>query len=101
MFLGRWNASVDKKWRLTIPKSIETSKYFYLKESANGIQILKKMPKVKKEDLTVMFRVQVKTNCRVKRITIPEFLRKSNSFYFGRKVTIVGKGYLLEVWPRP
>jgi DNA-binding transcriptional regulator/RsmH inhibitor MraZ len=35
------------------------------------------------------------------RIIIPDFLRESNSFYFGKNVTVAGRGDHLKIMPRP
>lgn len=106
MFLGKRDSSVDEKWRLFIPTTIKgVGSHVFLKEGNNNgcIQVYESLLlPAEEEDLSSIFRVKLKVNKNgVRRISIPEALRGSISFYFGKKVMIAGKGDYLEIWPRP
>jgi len=100
MFLGRWDTKIDEKWRLYIPPTIskEFGKSVLLKEGKDGCIWVCKPNLSGIEDFSQVFVERIKNRGRV---TIPDFLRSSNSFYYGRKVTITGKRDHLEIWPRP
>ena len=106
MFLGKWDSSVDEKWRLVIPITIKgVGSHVFLKEGNNNgcIQIYESLLlPAEEEDLSSIFPVKLRVSSGgLRRISIPEALRGSISFYFGKKVMIAGKGDYLEIWPRP
>lgn len=104
MFFGKWDATVDEKWRLTIPAAIPLNTFVMLKENVEGcIQISEVSRKFREKDASNIFIIRIEKGRGgvKKRILIPRYLRRSISFYLGRKVTIVGKGSYLEIWPRP
>lgn len=104
MFFGRHEVTVDKKWRLTIPISLANN-FLLLQESEDGcVRILLPPNNIREvADPVSAFLVEVKENSKgaQKRILIPSSLRESTSFFFGRKVTLAGRGDYLELWPRP
>jgi DNA-binding transcriptional regulator/RsmH inhibitor MraZ len=95
VFFGIKKKVIDKKWRLWIPASFKTSQNFcFLKISDDGcIQIYFNLPL---SDFQNFERVRVRKGDR---IIIPERFRNSYSFYFGKKVSVVGCGHYLEIWP--
>lgn len=114
LLLGRWDAIVDAGWRLAIPSPLAShlilplNNSLLLQEREDGSIWILRPPKNigEVQDTTSTFLVEVKESkgARVqnqKRILIPSSLRKSTSFFFGRKVTLAGKGDHLEIWPRP
>lgn len=96
MFYGKWNASVDHKWRMNVPREIlkDLGQKVLLYESNEVIRI--EVFKGVTEKLELIHLCKVKSG----KILIPEHLRNSESFYFGKKISIVGKGGFLEIWPR-
>jgi DNA-binding transcriptional regulator/RsmH inhibitor MraZ len=94
--VARWNTAVDYKWRLAIPSQL-------LKKIGEKVMIFEKQdgcieiyPSV--TDLSFPFVHQVKSGGR---ILIPQSMRNSTSFYFGKKVTIVAKhNGAIELHPR-
>jgi DNA-binding transcriptional regulator/RsmH inhibitor MraZ len=108
MFYGRWNIKIDEKWRLRIPAII--AKEFnnglillYQKEECVILEKVLSFNLINKtvKDFSLVFIIKIKQEKKNKRIMIPEELRASNSFYFGKTITLVGRGSWLEVWPRP
>lgn len=109
MFCGKYNLRFDEKWRLDIPAAIakELDGYVLVYENEKDDCIrIKKLPLDKrvKMDPASFYIVEVKEvknkNNR-KRILIPQPLRRSTSFYYGKRVILVGRGDYLEIWPRP
>jgi DNA-binding transcriptional regulator/RsmH inhibitor MraZ len=99
MFCGRWNLRVDKKWRLNIPTAINgIGNFILLCENDDGCIRIENLPLGAAEvaDPASVFIIEAG-----KRILIPQSLRGSTSFYYGRRVTLAGKGDHLELWPRP
>jgi len=103
MFFGIWNCKVDNKWRLTLPAAIRDGldEIVLLEKEDDGCIQIHHRNNIQK-DFFPIFIVKVK-QCkdRQKRILIPLVLRKSTSFYLGKRVTLSGKGDYLEIWPRP
>jgi DNA-binding transcriptional regulator/RsmH inhibitor MraZ len=99
MFWGQWETAIDNKWRVNLPSSLNKkfNNYVLLKEGKNCLEIHRPLSKISKEDTPFMYFQEIKG----KRFIIPRFLRKSKSFYFGRKIIIAGRGSYLEIWPRP
>lgn len=104
MFWGRCEIHVDDKWRLNFPRYIgkQLENFVILKDGEDCLEIHKPSSVISEEDAPFVFLQEVKTNSpnKGKRVTIPLILRKSNSFYFGRKVILAGKGLYLEIWPQ-
>jgi len=101
MFLGRWNTKIDEKWRLYIPTPIhkEFGKSVLLREGEkDGCILIQKQDFSKVAKPSQIFVERIRNGGRV---IIPNLLRNSTSFYYGKNVTIVGKGKHLEIWPRP
>lgn len=103
MFWGRWNTKVDEKWRIYIPRCLikGVGNKILLQEDDDGCIIIKNanISKIKKiKDFSEIFLEDIKNGGRIK---IPETLRKTNSFYFGKNITIVGRGDYLKILPRP
>lgn len=98
MFYGKWSISIDYKWRMIIPTAV--LKYFkdkvilYEKDDSVRIERFEK----KKNRAQLIHLCEIKKNGK---ILIPKHLRNSPSFYFGRKIILVGKEDYLEIWPRP
>ena len=105
MFCGKWNASVDEKWRLNIPAAIGRGieNFVLIKKDKDGCIRIEKPPlSIAGVDQASIYIMEVKVGrSNGKRFLIPQSLRGSTSFYYGRKVTLVGKWDYLEVWPRP
>lgn len=97
MFYGVWSISVDYKWRMIIPKVV--LKYFgdkvilYEKDESVRVERFEET----KNGANFVHLCEIKKNGK---ILIPKHLRNSPSFYFGRKILLVGKGDYLEIWPR-
>jgi DNA-binding transcriptional regulator/RsmH inhibitor MraZ len=108
MFIyGKWELTIDEKWRLNIPTAIGWINNFILvKENKDGCIEIKEFKKSLnnsqiKANSSSVFRIKVETKKnKHKRILIPLQLRKSNSFYYGKRVILVSKGDYLEIWPR-
>lgn len=101
MFYGKWDTKIDEKWRLYIPPAIkkEFGKEVLLKEGEeDGCVFVCKLDFSQVKDHSEIFIGRIKNGGR---ITIPEFLRNSTSFYFGKNVTVSGKGDHLKIMPRP
>lgn len=100
MFLGRWDAKIDPKWRLYIPAVInkQFGKSVLLKEGEDGCILLQKQDLSRVKDSSHVFVEKIRNGGR---IIIPDFLRSSNSFYFGKNVTVTGRGDHLKIMPRP
>ena len=100
MFLGRWDAKIDPKWRLCIPAVInkQFGKSVLLKEGKDGCILLQKQDISKVKDFSYVFVEKIRNGGR---IMIPNPLRSSVSFYYGRNVTIAGEGDHLKIMPRP
>lgn len=100
MFFGRWDTKVDEKWRVYIPKNIldEFGGKILLKEDKHGCIIIKKPNFSKIKNYSNSFVEKIKNGGRIK---IPEPLRNSTSFYFGKNITIISKGEYLKIIPRP
>ncbi len=96
MFIGKWNTTVDYKWRLAIPSELlgKIGKNVIIFEKDDGcVQIYPSATR-----FSFPFVHQVKSGGRV---LIPKNFRDSTSFYFGRKVTIVAKkNGAIELHPR-
>jgi len=104
MFYGKWETQVDGKWRLNFPYYIgkQLENFVIIKEGDNCLEIHKPSFVISEKDAPFVSLQEVKNGPnKGKRITIPQFLRKSVSFYFGRKVILAGRGEYLEIWPRP
>lgn len=101
MFIGKWDTKVDEKWRLYLPPGVKKelgSSLLLKEEENNGCVVICKPDSLAKENPSDIFILTIKN---AGRISIPEPFRNSTSFYFGRKVTLAGKGDHLEIWPRP
>lgn len=104
MFWGKWETHVDDKWRLNFPHYIaeQFETFLILREGENCLEVHKPSFVISEEDAPLVSVQEVKNGPnKGKRITVPQFLRKSHSFYFGRKVILAGRGEYLEIWPRP
>jgi len=99
MFYGQWETTIDEKWRLRLPSYISRhfQNFIMLKEGENCLEIHKPLRRISEDDASFIFFQKIKK----KRFIIPCFLRRSVSFYFGKKVTLAGRGSYLEIWPRP
>jgi DNA-binding transcriptional regulator/RsmH inhibitor MraZ len=106
MFYGTFDSSVDEKGRLNIPEPLkgELDKNVLLvmgKYDCVEIHTMAHGFLEKTSDPSIMFGVRVRKVKKNRRITIPRPLRDSDSFYFGNKVTLVGKGSFIRLLPRP
>ena len=112
MFLGKWDCTIDKKWRLVIPAELNSQfkTAVLLKEGDDGCIQIKAHQRINEMDEPVSaFKVKIRVGkqksqrryFKKERVIIPRFFRNSTSFFYGRKVTIAGKGNYLELWPRP
>lgn len=118
MFWGRRDTTVDREWRLTIPAAMRNQidkstplKELLLKENDEGyIEIQEYLAPNNPNNSEIgdpasVFVVSASYNKKNKkggaRIKIPKELENSTSFYYGKKVTLAGKGDHLEIWPRP
>ena len=103
MFCGTFNCNVNKDRRLSIPAAVggdingdllvlKTGEHDCLEihTEAHIILSLGAEP----EEIFM-------AKCDKRRIMIPKPLRGCNSFYFGRKITLVGKGSYIRILPRP
>lgn len=103
MFLGSFDTSVDEKGRLSFPTPLkkELKKKVLLRVGKDScIEIRRAEKKLDKRWLT--FEVEVKCVGGNKRITIPSLLRsESNSFWFGRTITLACRGNFIRILPRP
>ncbi|MGM0482756.1 MAG: hypothetical protein ACQEP6_02745 [Patescibacteria group bacterium] len=104
MFNGQWRASVDDKWRLTIPCALarEIGDRVLVYQNGSGLVKIEKLPKkITDEERPYICPVKIKRGpTDIKRVLIPYPLRNSESFSSGNKVTVAGKGRYLELWPR-
>jgi len=101
MFYGRWNTKVDEKWRLYLPHVInkQFGRSVLLKEDEEGCVTVQKSDLPERgEDPSLLSVEKIRNGGRV---TIPDPLRGSTSFYYGKNVTVVGRGDHLKIWPRP
>ncbi len=110
--MGRWHCAIDGKWRLSIPVQLNNqfNDLVLLEEGSDGCIRMKNHLgfDFDEVDNPSVFEVKVNTILRkkhkereylMKRITIPDFLRQSTSFYFGRKVILADQGSYFELWP--
>jgi DNA-binding transcriptional regulator/RsmH inhibitor MraZ len=106
MFYGQWDLVLDTKWRLNFPSDVNNyiPDYVLVRLDRDGcVQI---HPVIQsnsnpKNPLSVFLKkVEIDSRGR-RRIVIPPPFRGSNSFYYGRKVKLVGRGSFLELWPWP
>lgn len=98
----KWDSGLDEKWRLSIPAAIlkEFKTHVFVKQGRNGcLQILRYLPLSLKTPLSFELKLGIHEG-KPRRITIPQVLRDSKSFYFGKKVTIAQRRDHLEIWPR-
>lgn len=109
IFLGTRVTTLDYKWRLVLPCDIakQFNKRLLLKDGSNCLEIHRPSVLIFREDAPYASIQKIKIQ-RVKRdgsdqikkvVMIPPYLRRSNSFYLGRKVILVGRGDYLEIWP--
>ena len=94
--LGEWVCKVDYKWRLVVPASIRKTigKVVSLKLNTEDCIEIKKFRSEQKGDSFVIAK-----SIKGGRITIPPWLRDSNSFYYGKKVMLVLQNGHCEIWP--
>jgi len=101
MFCGTFDSKVDKRGRLNIPLGLGggiCGEILYLKEGADGcVEIHTEVEPYFVEN-DKLFSVKGEKSKRM--IKVPSALFKSNSFYFGKKVTLVGKGSYIRLLPR-
>jgi len=99
MFYGRWEITIDENWRLRLPNSLneQFQDFVLLREGQHCLEIHKINERVEETNAPFIFFQKIKN----KKFTIPQVLRKLNSFFFGKNVILAGKGSYLEVWPRP
>lgn len=104
-FLGTRIATLDYKWRLVLPCDIakQFNKRLLFKE-VNGCLEIHRMSLIFRRDAphtsVQKIKIQRVNNGQAKKVVmIPPFLRGSNSFFFGKKVVLAGKGDYLEIWP--
>jgi len=110
MFFGKWDLRIDEKWRLHIPavirKQFNNSNSVILYEDNDGCLRIEKPPLSQSIVYpSAIYIIDIKKGRRgresEKWFLVPKYLRGSTSFYYGRKVTLVGRGNYLEIWPRP
>jgi len=98
MLIGRSRLRVDDKWRLRIPVvwREEFGGAVYLEEDELGcLRIHPEPPPVDRERAPFCFKQKVDSHG----VSIPEEVRDSRSFFYGREVMLVGRQEFLEVWP--
>ena len=110
MFYGTFESSIDGKGRLNIPETlkkqldknvvVKIGEYDCIEIHTMVHAVLEKVLE-EDWDLSIMFGVKVQKVKKHERITIPKPLRDSDSFYLGNKVTLVGKGSYIRLFPRP
>lgn len=110
MFLLK-EATVDYKWRLTIPAMVaeraslleEDEVYLTVKEDG-CLEVYfvqpSRLPASSGAPIMQVKTVQNKNDGQM-RLMIPASLRESTSFFYGRSVTIADFGKKIELWPRP
>ena len=101
MFYGQWDTTIDEKWRLSLPNYINGhfQNFVMLKEGKVCLEIYKAKTgeKIERIDSPFIFFQRIKN----KGFVVPKIFRDSVSFYFGKRVTLAGRGSYLEIWPRP
>lgn len=108
MFYGQWNSHVDYKWRVYIPCQLvrdgKIGNYIVVSVNEEDGCIRIENPPINQQQIKDPASVYIlslrESKNHSKRFVVPKSLRESTSFYFGRKVTFVGKGDHLEIWPR-
>lgn len=103
MFYGQWNYVVDERWRIRIPREIseQLGDKVLVFENKNGCVRIEDLPsRMNEEHFPYVHKLSETRPRREKRLLIPIRLRDTVSFMFGRKVTLVGMGDHLEIWPR-
>lgn len=101
---GQRDITVDKKGRLVLPRELkeELSAHVVLSLAEDSCIRIDVLPFTHEADLSAVLVSVEKDYYSGPRVCIPKVLRqKSVSFFYGRTVTLVGKGDYLEVWPRP
>lgn len=106
MFCGTFDCKIDKDRRLSIPASIggdingdrlvlKKGEYDCMEIHTDAEIVLGQVkPEDKPEGMYVV-------KCDKRRIMIPKTFFDCNSFWFGRKVTLEGKGSYIRVLPAP
>jgi len=90
------DSSVDYKWRLYLPSEIkEIPENIFLEEDWEGCVRIFLRPQLG----TVKRKVST-TKTGIRRVTIPKSLRKSESFFFGKKVRLTFDDYYINILPR-
>ena len=103
MLYGRWDYSVDSKWRVRIPKEISKhlGERVLIFEDENGCVRIENLPsEMNERHFPYVHKLSKGKSKEEKRLLIPPYLRGSISFMFENKVTLVGMGDHLEIWPR-
>lgn len=104
---AKWETSLDAKSRLLIPREL-IKEMFNKKEVAgkriffgvdeNGVYIIMSIEKKK----GMVYSNPITSSKTNYRLLIPTQLRKTNSFFYGRKVILVfNQKKMVEIWPRP
>lgn len=107
MLKGSKYAAIDDKWRLLLPANFagdfaESNDSVIITATNNGCLSIYPYPEgmdYLPGSSEVSLRKNKKKNCV--RITIPEWMRSSISFFYGRTITIAGKKDHIELQPRP
>jgi len=102
MFYGRFDTTVDDKWRMHIPSSLARefeSANLLLTFSREGcVRIYPEGFPFQRDYFPYLQKAVIR---RGNRVVIPVRLRGSVSFHYGTNVTLAGYGGYLELWPRP
>lgn len=102
MFYGRFDTTVDSKWRLCLPSSLagelESIDLLLTLSHEGCVRIYPDSFSFQQEDFPYLNKGVIR---RGNRVVIPRKLRDSISFYYGTNVTVAGYGSYLELWPRP
>lgn len=110
IFLGQWDTTLDEGWRLTLPREVakKFNRRLLLKEGKNCLEIHRS--EIGVSEMTAPFAsfqpIKIQKMKKAghdngsKRVTIPPFLRQSDSFACGTTVTLASRGGYLEIWPR-
>ncbi|HUX36040.1 MAG TPA: MraZ N-terminal domain-containing protein [Candidatus Paceibacterota bacterium] len=107
MLKGSKYAVVDDKWRLMLPAKFsadfgKSHDSVIIASAGNGCLNIYPYP-AGVDRLSGSSEVSLRRSEKKKcvRITIPEWMRSSVSFFYGRTVTVAGKRDHIELQPRP
>ncbi len=101
MFVGSYKIIINEHWEMRLPDFIlgkfDGGKVLMRLGKNDVLEIHKADKVISKKEAPYWFLVKIKN----KKIKIPQPLRNSTSFFFGKKVVLVGKGNFLYLYPKP